>query len=193
MISFCIQRFSFQVYYCLGEAKVPHCTPLLSHFLPIEICLFENSTAGLMARRTGLCVRVELRILPFVLAEVSGSNAFRSLQRTPVPQSNMIYSFCWDFFSEYNKRFFIANPHGFNCGQAGQSVQRRKRFDRWKKLRLCPKHCNLMVSPLKNTSQDTFRHQVVSFSMNNELDCVLAFEYFAVKPFYAKTTNLKPT
>lgn len=34
-----------------------------------------------------------------------------------------------------------------------------------------PKHCNLTVLLLKNTSQDTFRHQVVSFIMNNELSC----------------------
>lgn len=34
------------------------------------------------------------------------------------------------FFSEYNKSFFIANPHGFNCGQAGQSEETLRQVEK---------------------------------------------------------------
>lgn len=50
---------------------------------------------------------------------------------------------------------FIVNPHGFNCGKAGQCGGENFR---WKNCGKHPKHCNLMVLSLKNSSQDTFWH-----------------------------------
>lgn len=87
-------------------------------------------------------------------------------------------------FSEYNRGFLLPTHMVLIVARQVSAAEEKLRQVEKTAVRqqwLHPKHCNLMVLPLINTSQDTFRHQVVSFSMNNELGCVLALEYFTVK------------